>query len=144
LQAVYLRLQATSLVLLEDWKSVLSLSYREDDYKTANLLTPWKIIFFEKLIDPQLVKKFLISLFQWNLEVDNRTQKRLPSVPVMSQMNPIHTFQIHFWKNCFNINVLSMPKSSEFCLTFGISNLNALGRFYLHRGLYTPRSSHHP
>jgi hypothetical protein len=61
--------------------------------------TPWSRILLEKLLVTQLVKKFP---FLWNSTV----HKRLPLIPILSQMHPVHTFPPFFpnihsnWTNC--------------------------------------------
>jgi hypothetical protein len=67
-----------------------------------------------KLIVKQLVKKF--SAFRG-------TRQFIILVPVLSQVNPVHTFPCYFAKIHSNI-FLSMPRSSNWSLPFRFSNKN--------------------
>jgi len=62
-------------------------------------------------------------------------------VPIMSQMNPIHTFPPYFSKFHSNIILQTMPMSSEWSLPFRFSDQNFLRISHLTHACYMLRPS---
>jgi hypothetical protein len=69
---------------------LLPLKLRNANYKQKQHLTPQTRVFLERLIVTQLVKKFPALL--WNLNFHYRVHKSPPLVPVLIQMNRVHSF----------------------------------------------------
>jgi hypothetical protein len=73
-------------------------------------LNPWNRV-LEKLLVAQLVKKFPTFY-------EPKGHKSVPLVPVLSQMNSLHTLISYFFKIHFNITLPSMPRSPKWSLPF--------------------------
>jgi hypothetical protein len=50
----------------------------------------------------------------------------MPLVPFLKEINPIHNPRLNFPKICFNSIIPSMPRSSEWSLSYRLSNHNAV------------------
>jgi hypothetical protein len=79
----------------------------------------------------------------WNLKVRYRVYKRTLPAPVLSLMNPVHTFPLYFLKIHFNIILPSSSRSSEWSLPFMFSNQNCRNANYLSRPS-NPLCFYHP
>jgi hypothetical protein len=85
----------------------------------------------------RLVKKFPAF---WNPKVHYRP----PPVPILSQINPTHTFKSYFPKILFNITLPSTLRSSEWSLPFRLFNQNFVCISHLPHTCYIPCPPHPP
>ena len=78
-----------------------------------------------------------------NLKVHYHIHKCLPPVPILSQLDPVHTPTSHFLKIHLNIILPSMPGSPKWFLSFRFSQQNPVDASPLpHTSCYVPSPSH--
>ena len=82
------------------------------NYLLTYLLTPWSRVLLEKITGFQLVKKFPAFCGTRRF----RIHKYPPLVPILSQLDPVHTPTTHFLKIHFNIILPSTPGSPKWSL----------------------------
>jgi hypothetical protein len=100
------------------------------------LLTPRSRVLLEKLTGLQLVKKF--PLFYGT----RRFLTAFTSVPILSQLDPVHTPTFHFLKIHFNIILSSTPRSPQRTLSLRFPHQNPVYASLLPHTRYMPSSIH--
>jgi hypothetical protein len=119
-----LQLELTATTEKNEWESSLILyylfkyrvNYKHRQSPTISnpkyfLLTPWSRVLLEKLIGSQLFKNSPRIL--WNRKVHCRVSKSPPSVPILSQIKPVHTLTSYFLKINFMIILPFTPRPSK-------------------------------
>jgi len=104
------------------------------------LLTPWSTV-LEKLTDFQIVKKFP-AFYGWNPKVNYRNYKCPPLVPILSQLDPVHTQTSHLPDIHLNIDLTSMSGSPKRSPSLMFTHLNSAYASPLPHTRHMPRPSH--
>jgi len=101
------------------------------------LFTPWSRVLLEKLISFQLVKKLPTFYGTWRFITTFISARHLP---VLSQLNPVHTPTSYFLKIHLNVILPSMPGSPKWSLSLRFPHQNPVYAFPHTR--YMPHPSH--
>ena len=104
------------------------------------LLTPLSRVLLKKLTGTHVFKKFPTFYGTRKFITSFKTP---PLVPIVSQINPVHTLISHFVKNYFNIILPSTPGSSKWSLSVRCPPSKSCKHLSSSSTCCMPRSSHY-
>jgi len=104
------------------------------------ILTPWSRVLLENQTGFQLVKKF--PTFYGTRRFITCIHNSPPPVPILIQLDPVHTPKSHFLKIHLNIILPTTPGSPKWSLNFGFFHQNPVYASLLPHTCYMPRPSH--
>jgi len=105
------------------------------------LLTPWCRVLLEKLTGLQPIKKF--PAFYGTRRFITEFTRAPPPVPILSQLDAVHTPTSQFLKIYLNIILPSTPGSSRWSLSLSSPHQSPVYASPLSYTYYMPRPSHY-
>ena len=111
------------------------------NYLLTYLLTPRSRVLLEKLTGFAANQE--IPRILWNPKVHYRIHKCPPPVPILSQLDPVHSPTYHFLKIHLNIILPSTPGSSKWSISSMFPHQNPVYASPLPHTRYMPRPPHY-
>ena len=109
-------------------------------YIITYLLTPWSRVLLDKLNGSAASQE--IPRILWNPKIHYHIHKCSPPIPVLSQLDPVHTPISHSLKIHLNIILPSKPGSPKWSPSLKFPHQNPVHPSPLPHTLYIPRPSH--